>query len=92
MINKQVIIKDLANELKCSTEISKDITTVFISIIANYLEQWEDINIPKIWRFSKVKRASKKWINPRTKETIQVPEYFTIRYRPAISIKKTINS
>ena len=92
MINKQVIIKDIASGLNCSTEISKDITSTFINIIAGYLEKWEDINIPRIGRFSKVKRASKKWINPRTKETIQVPEYFTVRYRPAVSVKKSINS
>lgn len=92
MITRQVIIKDLADKLKCDINVSKDITNAFIDLLSEYLIEWQDVNLPWVWKFARVKRSTKKWINPRTMEVIQVPEYYTIRYRPAVSVKKAINS
>ena len=90
MVNKRDIAIAASKTLDCSIEAAQDILNTYLSIIQEELLQGKDVNLVWFWKFSIVKRAAKKWVNPRTKESIIVPAYSTVKFKVSVPFNNKV--
>lgn len=51
----------------------------------------ESIAIPKFGKFNTVVKAARKGRNPKTGETINIPERMTLKFRPSIAMRTQLS-
>lgn len=81
MINKRNFSLSLARKLDMPHSTCKTILDKFIEVMEESIMDWQDISLLGLGRFSLMKRKPKKWINPRTLESIQTPWYTTMKFK-----------
>lgn len=90
MVNKRDIAIAASKEMDCSIETAQDILNTYLGIIQEELLQGKDVNLVGFGKFSIVKRAAKKWVNPRTKESIVVPAYSTVKFKVSVPFNNKV--
>ena len=91
-MNKKQFIKELANNLETSAANANDILDVVFNTITNCLLSWQEVNLHWFGKFTVAKRNAKAWINPRTKEPMQIAWYHTPTFKAWTPLKKTIRT
>lgn len=84
MVNKREIAIAASKAMDCSIETAQDILNTYLGIIEQEILNGKDVNLVGFGKFSIVKRAAKKWVNPRTKESILVPAYSTVKFKVSV--------
>lgn len=90
MVNKREIAIAASKTLDCSIETAQDILNTYLGIIQQEILNGKDVNLTWFGKFSIVKRASKKWVNPRTQESIMVPAYSTLRFKVSVPFNNKV--
>lgn len=91
-MNRKKLIEVLSEETSFS---KKDITKVldaFLRVLIRILKKNSKIQWSGFGTFTVSKRASRKGINPATKEVITLPELFVPKFKPGKLLKETIRS
>lgn len=95
-MKKRQLLQLIQDYFKCNKTKADEILGYFISIIVNSVVDWQIVNLPWLGKFSLAKRKGKKGVNPRTMETIFIPEYTTPKFTASKpfkdAIKKKFNS
>ena len=89
-MNKKQFIKELANNLETSSANANDILDVVFNTITDCLLSGQEVNLHWFGKFTVAKRNAKAWINPRTKEPMQIAWYHTPTFKAWTPLKKTI--
>ncbi|AEJ44296.1 HU family DNA-binding protein [Alicyclobacillus acidocaldarius] len=55
------------------------------------LQAGEDVALPPLGKFRYVVRAARQGRNPKTGETIEIPEKATVRFLPSSALKGRVN-
>lgn len=91
-MNRRQLIVELATAFHTSQANAWDMLDTFVSVIEKWLLEWQEVNLYWFGSFSVATRASKKWINPRTMESITVPWYSTPRFKASKNLKTKIRN
>jgi len=86
---------DLVNLIAEGTGLTKVETQAvmdgFLAAISFALHNHERVHISGLGSFRTIKRSARMARNPKTNEPVQVPEHYTVVYRPAKDLKKYLN-
>ena len=92
MVNKREIAIAAAKALDCSIETAQDILNTYLGIIQQEILNGKDVNLTWFGKFSITKRAAKRWVNPRTKESITIPAYSTLKFKVSVPFNQKIKA
>lgn len=91
---RNVVKKDLVADVAASTGISaghaKDVVEAFVEQIVAYLSQGRSIEIRGFGTFSCRRRKGRPALNPRTGETVHIPERLVPSLKFSVSVKERI--
>ena len=90
MVNKREIAIEASKTLDCSIETAQDILNTYLGIIQQEILNGKDVNLVWFGKFSIAKRASKKWVNPRTQESIVIPAYSALKFKASVPFNKKV--
>ena len=87
---------ELIAAISANTELTKKDTEkalkAFIDVVGNELSKGEKVQLAGFGTFEVVERAAREGINPRTKETIQIPASKAPKFKPMKSLKEKVNA
>lgn len=89
-MNKKQFIKEVAQTLEVSMNDASDVIDVIFDTITDCLLSGQEVNLHWFGKFTVAKRNAKAWINPRTKEPMQIAWYHTPTFKAWTPLKKTI--
>ena len=92
IMNKKQFIKEISEALDTSMSVANDIVDTVFDTITNCLLSWQEVNVPWFGKFCIQKRKAKAWINPRTKEAMQIPAYSTPTFKAWTPLKKAVKA
>lgn len=92
MVNKREIAIAASKTLDCSIETAQDILNTYLGIIQQEILNGKDVNLTWFGKFSIIKRGAKKWVNPRTKESIIVPAYSTLKFKVSVPFNQKVKT
>ena len=72
--------------------VANDIVDTVFDTITNCLLSWQEVNVPWFGKFCIQKRKAKAWINPRTKEAMQIPAYSTPTFKAWTPLKNAVKA
>jgi nucleoid DNA-binding protein len=78
---------DEVNNLYLNEKTIKAVLSHLESVICDELKQGSDLVVPGIGKFSVVVRAAKQGRNPRTGESILIPERKVVSFKPSKAIR-----
>lgn len=86
--------KELIDRLSRDMSMSKAQTTVLFEemfeSISNILANGQDVSIPKFGKFQVSMQPERKARNPKTGETVMVPEKQKVKFKPSNTLKEQI--
>lgn len=91
MVNKQDIINLLSDRAVISKEEATCYTDVLFNIILEELNKGEEVKIVGFGKFVVKDRASRKVVNPASKDMMTLPAQKAITFRAAKQAKDLIN-
>lgn len=95
MNDKSITFKELVKRYsdvkECSqTQAKKDIVTIF-DVISGLLSEACCVSIPDFGKFDCKTRAARKGRNPKTGESIEIPETITVSFKPSKDLKGKVS-
>jgi len=72
-MNKADLVKEVANHTGLTKKISREAINAVISAITNSLAREDRVTLVGFGTFRVAKRKARRGVNPRTRETIQIP-------------------
>lgn len=88
---KKDIVNKLSNEMDLDKSKIEKILDKTFKYIGDQLTNEEEVSINKFGKFYISKRVERLGRNPRTGETIKIPETITIKFKSSKSLKEKIN-
>ena len=86
---------DIINKLAEANKITKKAATEYVddifAIIADGIKDEGKVEIFGFGKFETAIRAAREGVNPRTGETLSIPERKGIRFKPASGMKDAVN-
>lgn len=70
---------------------AEGVVNQIFSSIATRLANGEQVLIAGFGNFKRVVRKARIARNPKNGQTVEVPKRFVVKFRPALSLKKTLN-
>ena len=90
-MTKQELVDKLAADLNVpKAQAGRALDSMFDSIIAS-MKTGEKVNVSGFGIFESKKRDARTARNPKTGETVQVPAKTVAKFKPAKSLKETLN-
>lgn len=90
-MNKHELISSIANKSNLSKVASEKALNALIEVIEEALSKGEKISLVDFGTFEAKIRAAKSGVNPRTKETIHIPEKIAPTFKAGKGFKDRIN-
>lgn len=91
-MKKDDFAKKIKKTLNLSSQpIARDVVTKFFEVMYEVLKSGETILIRNVGKLYVIERPPKKFRNPKTGETIEVPARKFLRFKPSDNIKKAVN-
>lgn len=90
-MNKSELITSIANKSNLSKVSSEKALNALLETIENTLANGEKISLVDFGTFEAKIRSAKSCINPRTKETIHIPEKIAPTFKAGKGFKTRIN-
>ena len=81
-MNKTEFIDAVAAKAGLSKAEGKKAVDAMVETILSEMEKGEKVSILGFGAFSVVEKAARKGVNPRTKETIEIPARKVIKFKP----------
>ena len=89
-MNKRQFATKVAHRFNTSIVNAQSMVDNFLWVITESLLEWQEVNLDWFGKFSIASRVEKKWINPRTKESITIAWYSTPRFKASSILKNKI--
>ena len=91
-MNKTELIAAISANTELTKKDAEKALKAFIDVVGNELSKGEKVQLAGFGTFEVVERAAREGINPRTKETIQIPASKAPKFKPMKSLKEKVNS
>jgi DNA-binding protein HU-beta len=89
-MNKQQFTEQLAQKTKLPKRKAGETVDALLSLIVEACQRNEKVRLSGFGTFEPYQRKAARRINPRTKETIQVPARRVPKFRPSTTFKKAL--
>lgn len=90
-MNKTELVAAIAANTELSKKDADKALKAFIDVVSNELSKGEKVQLAGFGTFEVVERAAREGINPRTKETIQIPASKAPKFKAMKSLKEKVN-
>ncbi len=91
-MNKTELIAAISANTELTKKDAEKALKAFIDVVGNELSKGEKVQLAGFGTFEVVERAAREGINPRTKETIQIPASKAPKFKPMKSLKEKVNA
>lgn len=91
-MNKQEIIKNLADEMEITQVEAKRLFDATFDELSSILADGDQVNIQGFGTFSVKKLEERKGFNPLLKKWMMLPEKLKPRFKPSDILKEKVNS
>lgn len=91
-MNKTELIAAISANTELTKKDAEKALKAFVDVVGNELSKGEKVQLAGFGTFEVVERAAREGINPRTKETIQIPASKAPKFKPMKSLKEKVNS
>ena len=91
-MGKQELIKRIAKEAWVSKKVTEWVIWTMIWVITKEVSKWNKIQITWFWSFERVSLKSRKWVNPKTWEKIQIPAMNRPKFKAWKTFKETVKA
>ena len=91
-MNKTELIAAISANTELTKKDAEKALKAFVDVVGNALSKGEKVQLAGFGTFEVVERAAREGINPRTKETIQIPASKAPKFKPMKSLKEKVNS
>ena len=91
-MNKTELIAAISANTELTKKDAEKALKAFIDVVGNELSKGEKVQLAGFGTFEVVERAAREGINPRTKETIQIPASKAPKLKPMKSLKEKVNA
>ena len=91
-MNKTELIAAISANTELTKKDAEKALKAFIDVVGNELSKGEKVQLAGFGTFEVVERAAREGINPRTKETIQIPASKAPKFKPMKSLKEKVNN
>ncbi len=92
IMNKTELITAIANNTELTKKDAEAALKAFIDVVGDELSKGEKVQLAGFGTFEVVERSAREGINPRTKETIQIPASKAPKFKPMKSLKEKVNN
>ena len=86
-MNKADLVVEVANQTGLTKKISREAINAVISAIINSLAREERVTLVGFGTFQVAKRKARRGVNPRTRETIQIPAKKVPKFVPGKGLR-----
>ncbi|MBE6449690.1 MAG: HU family DNA-binding protein [Alphaproteobacteria bacterium] len=90
-MNKNELVTAVAKKSNASKAAVADVLDAFFGVSTDELKKGGDIRLVGWGTFSVSKRAATEGRNPRTKEKIQIPASYQVKFRAGKALKEAVN-
>jgi DNA-binding protein HU-beta len=90
-MTKAELVAKIAEDAQISQAQANKALASFISTVCKEIKDSGSISIAGLGSFNISKRAARTGINPRTRESIQIPASNSVRFKCAKALKELIN-
>ena len=90
-MNKTELVTAIANNTELTKKDAEAALKAFIDVVGDELSKGEKVQLAGFGTFEVVERAAREGINPRTKETIQIPASKAPTFKAGKALKDAVN-
>lgn len=90
-MNRQELLKILAQKTGSSRQSTDKFLTAFLEIVKNQLIKGDDLTLMDFGTFSRGTRKARRGYNPHTREEIQIPELYLAKFVAGKEFKEALN-
>ncbi len=90
-MNKTEFIDAVSAKAGLSKADGKKAVDAMVETILSEMEKGEKVSILGFGSFSVVEKAARKGVNPRTKETIEIPARKVIKFKPGAELVSSVS-
>lgn len=90
-MNKQELLRTIAKKAEITNIESEAMVKAFIEIIKDSLKKSEKVQLVGFGSFVTLKRAARKGVNPKTKQSINIAAKKVAKFVPGKELKELIN-
>lgn len=90
-MNKTELVAAIAANTELTKKDADKALKAFIDVVGDELSKGGKVQLAGFGTFEVVERAAREGINPRTKETIQIPASKAPKFKPMKSLKEKVN-
>ena len=91
-MNKTELIAAISANTELTKKDAEKALKAFMDVVGNELSKGVNVQLAGFGTFEVVERAAREGINPRTKETIQIPASKAPKFKPMKSLKEKVNA
>ena len=91
-MNKTELVAAIAERTELTKKDADQALKAFIDVVGDELSKGEKIQLAGFGTFEVTERAARDGINPRTKETIHIPESKAPKIKAMKSLKEKVNN
>jgi DNA-binding protein HU-beta len=89
-VNKSQLVEQVANDTGLRTADARRAVDSVIATVQKSLKRGEDVSLTGFGRFSVVKRAARKGVNPQTREPIRIRASKAAKFTPGAGLKEAV--
>ncbi|MDY3069262.1 MAG: HU family DNA-binding protein [Parabacteroides sp.] len=90
-MNKTDFINAVAEKAGLSKADAKKAIDAFVETVSNEMKEGGKIALLGFGTFSVSEKAARKGINPKTKETIEIPARKVVKFKPGSELNEKVN-
>lgn len=90
-MNKYDLVSAVAEKVGLTkNDVNKTLDALQSVIIEECISKGGEVNLPQLGKFKQKINPARKGINPLTKKPMDVPENYTLRFKPSSTLKKVV--
>ncbi len=90
MTTQAELIDSIADQTGLPKVAVKNVLGAFVSSVHSHLRRRESIGLPELGKFEAVHCKARTGRNPATGDTIDIPERYAAKFRPAAALKAAV--
>lgn len=90
-MNKQKLIKKMAEKAGITQAVAEKALTAFIDTVIEALAKGEKVQLVGFGTFETTVRQARKGVNPQSGEAIEIPEKIVPKFKPGKALKEAVN-
>jgi len=91
-MTKAELNRNVAKLAGVSQDTANKVIMAFTDVINESLINDRSLQIKDLGTFSLAKRKARKWVNPATRESIDIPAMSTVKFKTCSGLKKSVKN